>query len=181
MDGHSCCGRPRRRRVNLLSRSWIRRRPLEQPVEVRLRACCATRAGRVGRAPARCTLCFELDEEEDVVAAQRECLDGEEIAGSMLAACWRRKTAAVGRSAGAGSSLRRGGSPDRAGRDGYADVEQLSRRCGGAPARVLRRGAGRAPDVLLDRRRPALRRDAPFRGGEFACQRSSVLRVTSSP
>src|SRR5438093_13232579 len=70
--------------LNLLSRSWIRKRiRSKMPVKLRLRACCVSQApvGLVVQ-PARWTAAAcECDEEEHVEATQRDRLDGEKVAG----------------------------------------------------------------------------------------------------
>src|ERR671936_1907770 len=70
--------------LNLLSRSWIRKRiRSKKPVKLRLRACWVTQppVGLVVQPAQVDAAALELDEEENVEAAQRQCLDGEEIAG----------------------------------------------------------------------------------------------------
>src|SRR6266566_1232907 len=69
--------------LNLLSRSWIRNRMRSnRPVKLRLRAGWVTQARRVGRAARHVNAAaFEFDEEEHVEAAERDRLDGEEVAG----------------------------------------------------------------------------------------------------
>src|SRR5215211_6443488 len=70
--------------VNLVSRSWIRKRiRSKRPVKLRLRACWTTQApdGFVVQPAKVDAPAFEFDEEEHVEAAQGDCLDGEEVAG----------------------------------------------------------------------------------------------------
>src|SRR6266852_371012 len=70
--------------LNLLSRSWIRKRTgvsRSENDQASWRACCAVH-GPFGFAvqPARCTPAAQLDEEEDVQPSEPKRLDGEEVA-----------------------------------------------------------------------------------------------------
>jgi hypothetical protein len=84
--------------LNLLSRSWIRNRIRSKtPVKLRLRLLGDPGPGWVsGAAREVDAAAAELDEEEHVVATQRDRLDGEEAQAIMLPACWRRKSLQFG-------------------------------------------------------------------------------------
>jgi hypothetical protein len=117
--------------LNLLSRSWIRNRVRSRtPVKLSLaRLLCDPGAGRVGCAAGEVDgSASELDEEQHVVAAQRDRLDREEIAcpharrllAQELAPAW---PAAPRRGRQAGGQQE---PPDGARRDAHAELDQLT-------------------------------------------------------
>ena len=124
----------------------------EQAAEVRLRACWVTQApvGFVGAAGEVDAAAVELDEEEDVVAAEAERLDGEEVAGED-ARCLLADELAPARSDPPRRRLESRGEqdpPDAAGRDAVTELEQFSSDPLIAPAWVLAcQPKNKLPDV----------------------------------
>ncbi len=132
-------------------------RPLEDAGEAEVAGLLRNPgAGRVGRAAGDMdATASELDEEEDVVAAQGERLDGEEVArqdaccllAQELSPAW---PAAPRRGR---QSRRQQEPPDRARRDAHTQLQQLTRDPRVAPARVLPRQAqDELANATLDRR-----------------------------
>src|SRR4029450_6302882 len=132
--------------LNLLSWSWIRNRiRSKMPVKLRLRACWVTQApvGLVVQ-PAMWTAAFEFDEEEHVEAAERDRLDGEEIAGEHagglqaeeLAPAWARAPWRGPKTVGEQDA------PDRARGHSQAELVQLAGDPRAAPGWVSAAGRG---------------------------------------
>jgi hypothetical protein len=123
----------------LLSRSWIKTRiRSKMPVKLRLRAYPG--AGWVGRATGEVdAAALEFDEEEHVEAAQRDRLDGEEIAGEHaggllaqeFAPAWARASRRGPKTVGKQDP------PDRARRHTQAELQQLAGDPRVAPTWVL--------------------------------------------
>jgi hypothetical protein len=134
----------------LLSRSWIKKpHPLEHVGEAEVaRLLGDPGAGRIGRAAREVdAAALEFDEEEHVEAAQRDRLDGEEVAGEHAGGLLVEEFApAWARAPGRGPKpVGKQDAPDRARRDAQAELAQLAGDPRVAPAWVL---AGEAQHEL---------------------------------
>jgi hypothetical protein len=144
--------------LNLLSRSWIRKRIRSKtPVKLRLRACWVTQApvGLVVQPVEVDAAAFEFDEEEHVEAAQRDRLDGEEVAGEHAGGLLAEEFAPA-RSRAPRRGPKTAGeqdAPDRARRHAQAELQQLAGDPRVAPARVLPCEAhDKLTDAIIDGR-----------------------------